>query len=374
MLDVLTEIDHVAIAVNDLEAAIDYYHRAFGAEVEHREVVESDGVEEALLKVADSYVQLLTPTRPDSPVAKALEKRGEGLHHVGYRVDDCAEALAAVVAAGGKADRPGAPARVAGHDGGLRPPEGQLRHPHRARAGVTDRFYLDTLARFVAEGVIAPTDRFLVSCGGPVDHDTLLAAGFADVVITNLDERMDVYNEYEPYEWHHEDAEALTAADDSVDWGLVHHGLHHCASPHRALGELLRVGRKGAIVFEARDSLVVRAGVRLGVVEEYEVTAVAANQGRWGGVRNGPVPNHVYRWTEREVRKTVRSLLPGAPARHPLRLRAAPADRPAGPEPAGAAGGGRRRRSSSGWRPARATSSRFVVSKNVRPQPWLREG
>ena len=83
MLDVLTEIDHVAIAVNDLEAAIDYYHRAFGAEVEHREVVESDGVEEALLKVADSYVQLLTPTRPDSPVAKALEKRGEGLHHVG---------------------------------------------------------------------------------------------------------------------------------------------------------------------------------------------------------------------------------------------------------------------------------------------------
>jgi methylmalonyl-CoA epimerase len=103
VLDVLTEIDHVAIAVNDLEAAIDYYHRAFGAEVEHREVVERDGVEEALLKVADSYVQLLTPTRPDSPVAKALETRGEGLHHVGYRVADCAEALAAVVAAGGKA-------------------------------------------------------------------------------------------------------------------------------------------------------------------------------------------------------------------------------------------------------------------------------
>jgi len=103
VLDVLTEIDHVAIAVNDLEAAIDYYRRAFGAEVEHREVVETDGVEEALLKVADSYVQLLTPTRPDSPVAKALEKRGEGLHHVGYRVDDCAQALAAVVAAGGQA-------------------------------------------------------------------------------------------------------------------------------------------------------------------------------------------------------------------------------------------------------------------------------
>jgi methylmalonyl-CoA/ethylmalonyl-CoA epimerase len=107
----LTEIDHVAIAVNDLEAAIDYYQRAFGATVDHREIVESDGVEEALLKVAESYIQLLTPTRPDSPVAKSLEKRGEGLHHIGYRVDDCAAALKAMVDAGAtaldKAPRPG---------------------------------------------------------------------------------------------------------------------------------------------------------------------------------------------------------------------------------------------------------------------------
>ena len=107
----LTEIDHVAIAVRDLEAAIKYYQDAFGATVDHREVVESDGVEEALLKVAESYVQLLTPTTPESPVAKAIEKRGEGLHHIGYRVNNCAEALAAMVAAGAtpidKAPRPG---------------------------------------------------------------------------------------------------------------------------------------------------------------------------------------------------------------------------------------------------------------------------
>jgi methylmalonyl-CoA/ethylmalonyl-CoA epimerase len=107
----LTEIDHIAIAVNDLEAAIDYYRAAYGIEVEHREVVERDGVEEALLRVADSYVQLLTPIRDDSPVAKYLEKRGEGLHHVGYRVANCAEALEQVRAEGGKlideAPRPG---------------------------------------------------------------------------------------------------------------------------------------------------------------------------------------------------------------------------------------------------------------------------
>ncbi len=106
-----TEIDHVAIAVHDLEAAIAYYRDTFGCEVEHREVVDNDGVEEALLRVADSYIQLLTPTRPDSPVAKYMEKKGEGIHHVGYRVADCAAALDAVKAQGHKvideAPRPG---------------------------------------------------------------------------------------------------------------------------------------------------------------------------------------------------------------------------------------------------------------------------
>jgi methylmalonyl-CoA/ethylmalonyl-CoA epimerase len=99
----LTEIDHVAIAVNDLEAAITYYRDAFGAEVEHREVIETDGVEEALLRVADSYVQLLHPIRDDSTVAKYLANKGQGLHHIGYRVDDCAAALERVKALGFRA-------------------------------------------------------------------------------------------------------------------------------------------------------------------------------------------------------------------------------------------------------------------------------
>jgi len=107
----LTQIDHVAIAVHDLNSAVEYYSAAFGAEVEHREVVESDGVEEALIKVGESYIQLTTATRPDSPIAKFLDRRGEGLHHVGYRVEDAAVALAAMVAAGAtaidKVPRPG---------------------------------------------------------------------------------------------------------------------------------------------------------------------------------------------------------------------------------------------------------------------------
>jgi methylmalonyl-CoA/ethylmalonyl-CoA epimerase len=98
----LTQIDHVAVAVQDLEAAIAYYADTFGATVAHRERVDSDGVEEALLKVADSYIQLLTPIRNDSPVAKYLEKKGEGIHHVGYRVADCAATLQSVKDHGGR--------------------------------------------------------------------------------------------------------------------------------------------------------------------------------------------------------------------------------------------------------------------------------
>jgi methylmalonyl-CoA epimerase len=95
-----TEVDHVAIAVADLDAAVAWYEEVFGARMVHREVVESDGVEEALLAVADSYIQLLTPTSETSTVAKFLSTRGEGLHHVGLRVDDCATALQAAHDAG----------------------------------------------------------------------------------------------------------------------------------------------------------------------------------------------------------------------------------------------------------------------------------
>lgn len=110
-MTLLTEIDHVAIAVRDLDAAIAWYRDVFGAVVEHRERVEKDGVDEALLRVADSYVQLLTPFREDSTVARYLSAKGEGIHHVGYRVADCAAALQSVKDHGGRvideAPRPG---------------------------------------------------------------------------------------------------------------------------------------------------------------------------------------------------------------------------------------------------------------------------
>ncbi|HUH07735.1 MAG TPA: methylmalonyl-CoA epimerase [Egibacteraceae bacterium] len=90
----LQRIDHVGYAVEDLEEAIAYHQRLYGAEVAHREALERDGVREALLAVGESYIQLLAPTREDSPVAKFLARNGgPGVHHVGYGVADVAATL-----------------------------------------------------------------------------------------------------------------------------------------------------------------------------------------------------------------------------------------------------------------------------------------
>ena len=97
----LTRIDHVGIACHDLEERVAFYETTFGLTVAHRETNEEQGVHEAMLLVAPgSYVQLLQPTRPDSPVGKFLARNGEGIHHVGYGVDDVERALEEIGAKG----------------------------------------------------------------------------------------------------------------------------------------------------------------------------------------------------------------------------------------------------------------------------------
>ncbi len=93
-------LDHVAIAVRDLDAAVDAHRRQYGVEPSYREVVESQGVEEAMLPLGGSYVQLIQPLAADTPVGRFIDKRGEGLHHVAYAVADVEAALAHLAAAG----------------------------------------------------------------------------------------------------------------------------------------------------------------------------------------------------------------------------------------------------------------------------------
>jgi methylmalonyl-CoA/ethylmalonyl-CoA epimerase len=90
----IRSISHLGLAVTDLEAAISRYRDALGFTLELRWISESEGMEAAELSSGDARVELMQPTRPDSPVGKFLAKRGEGIHHVCYAVDDVASALA----------------------------------------------------------------------------------------------------------------------------------------------------------------------------------------------------------------------------------------------------------------------------------------
>jgi methylmalonyl-CoA/ethylmalonyl-CoA epimerase len=121
-------IDHVGVAVSDLERATTVYEGTFGMPVVHRETVEDQGVEAVLLDVGDGHVELLRPLGPDTAIGRFIERRGEGLHHVAYRVEDIDATLARLKEAG--VDLIDAEARV-----GIRGSRVAFLHP-RAGEGV----------------------------------------------------------------------------------------------------------------------------------------------------------------------------------------------------------------------------------------------
>lgn len=96
----LSAIDHVGVAVEDLDAALALYTESLGVPLVHRETVSEQGVEAALLDVGDSHVELLQPLSPETAVGKFLARRGPGLHHVAYRVSDVEQTLAELARAG----------------------------------------------------------------------------------------------------------------------------------------------------------------------------------------------------------------------------------------------------------------------------------
>jgi methylmalonyl-CoA/ethylmalonyl-CoA epimerase len=96
----LSRIDHLGYAVEDVEAASRFYRENFGAEPGEPEVVEEQGIVATMFRVGESNIELVQPTRPDSPVGKFLSRRGEGFHHVAYEVEDLERALAELKANG----------------------------------------------------------------------------------------------------------------------------------------------------------------------------------------------------------------------------------------------------------------------------------
>ena len=166
-------------------------------------------------------------------------------------------------------------------------------------------FYRHGLAEFIPDR----DANILVCAAGPTDRNVFRELGYRRVTMVNLDTRLDAAK-LAPYQWQRQDIQALDFADASFDYAVTHASLHHCRSPHRALLEMYRVARVGVLVFESRDSLTMRLMQRLGITLSYEDAAVFYNDCRYGGVDNSPIPNFVYRWTEREVEKTIRSFDP----------------------------------------------------------------
>jgi methylmalonyl-CoA epimerase len=93
-------VDHIGVAVEDLDASLELYERDYGMKLVHRETIAEQGVEAALLDVGENHIELLAATGPDTPVGKFIAKKGPGMHHVAYQVNDIEATLAALKESG----------------------------------------------------------------------------------------------------------------------------------------------------------------------------------------------------------------------------------------------------------------------------------
>lgn len=149
----------------------------------------------------------------------------------------------------------------------------------------------------------------MICGGGSLDKNIFERLGFKTVTICNLDTRVGE-NDFAPFQWKFENAENLSFPDNHFDYAVIHAAVHHASSPHRVVTEMYRVCRKGILVFEGRDSILMRLMEKLELAQVYEPTAVYLNDCKFGGVNNTEIPNFIYRWTEREVEKTIQSYSP----------------------------------------------------------------
>lgn len=171
---------------------------------------------------------------------------------------------------------------------------------------------LDTRIGFYAETIAAwlPNRNAKILVVGAEDNDlhVFRYLGFSDVTLLNLGFRCPTLPE--GWTFARGDGHSLPFPDESFDAVVTHATLHHCRSPHGVLLEMYRVAREDTVFIEARDSTLMRWIEFLGVTQSYEVTAVFGNGGVRGGVDDTEIPNFIFRWTEREVEKTISTYAP----------------------------------------------------------------
>lgn len=158
---------------------------------------------------------------------------------------------------------------------------------------------LDVIRRYLKTCGVDRGQPVLVLGGGPEDLEILTACGFKQIVLSNLNAAGLAL-----------DAENIALPDNSYPIVFAHAILHHCRCPHKALGEMARVAQQHVFFLEPNDSFALRFLVRNGFSFPYELSAVTAQKYLRGGLRDGPIPNYIYRWTRREAAKCVAAYHP----------------------------------------------------------------
>jgi len=166
-------------------------------------------------------------------------------------------------------------------------------------------FYQNTIQELIQD----INASILVCGGGDFDKDIFEKLGYLNVTISNLDSRLSE-DRFKPFSWKYENAESLSYPDESFDYVVIHAAIHHASSPHKVLTEMYRTAKIASISFEARDSIVMKLFEKTGLTQTFEHAAVYFNDCSFGGVNNTEIPNYVYRWTEREIEKCIKSFAP----------------------------------------------------------------
>lgn len=173
--------------------------------------------------------------------------------------------------------------------------------------------YESFLARLLSLRLLQTNNRILI-CGAEIrDVQAMQNSGMVDFELSNIVQHSEAISSH--FVCHVENLENLSHADESFDFVIAHQVLHHCLHPHRALAEMYRVSRKGVIFFEPKDSLLTWLGVRLGIGQEFETASVHAHRLEGGGSADSSIPNYVFRFSEREVRKFFSAANPIGPHR-----------------------------------------------------------
>lgn len=163
------------------------------------------------------------------------------------------------------------------------------------------------LRGLISDGVVRAEDSVLVQFAGSFDEAVCAEVGLTDCSFSNIAPHTHSTGHTSAVQF---DAHRMPQPSGSFDHVIGHSGLHHCSRPHEALHEMYRLARKTVIFVENQDSLMMRAATRAGVVTWHELPAVIDGGYESGGVDGTGVPNFVYRWTRREVRKIVAAFDP----------------------------------------------------------------